>query len=199
MTVHNPAYQGNYPSEILSNLFMMNYELYENGKLRFNNQLSYLKAGLVYADRISTVSRTYKDELCTYEGGYGLENIFSYRYKDFYGIVNGIDYEQNNPKTDSDIFYQYDRRNINNKKKNKVEFQKKYGLPVDENIPLIAMVSRLTWQKGLDIFFGSIERILEKNVQLLVVGSGDYEYEQRLSYLQTKYPNKMYVFIGYQA
>lgn len=199
MTVHNPAYQGNYPPEILDKLFMMNFDLYENGKLRFNNCLSYLKAGLVYADRITTVSRTYKNDLCSFEGGYGLQSIFSYRYKDFYGIVNGIDYEQNNPKTDTDIFYQYDRRNINNKKKNKVEFQKKYGLPVDENIPLIAMVSRLTWQKGLDIFFGSIERILEKNVQLLVVGSGDYEYEQRLSYLQTKYPNKMYVFIGYQA
>ena len=177
----------------------MSKEIGENGKLRFNNCLSYLKAGLVYADRITTVSRTYKNDLCSFEGGYGLQSIFSYRYKDFYGIVNGIDYEQNNPKTDPDIFYQYDRRNINNKKKNKVEFQKKYGLPVDENIPLIAMVSRLTWQKGLDIFFGSIERILEKNVQLLVVGSGDYEYEQRLSYLQTKYPNKMYVFIGYQA
>lgn len=198
MTVHNPAYQGNYPSEILNNLFMMNYDLYENGKLRFKNQLSYLKAGLVYADRITTVSRTYKDELCTCDGGYGLESIFSYRYKDFYGIVNGIDYELNNPKKDSALYYQYDRRNIGNKKKNKMVLQENYGLKVDSNIPMIAMVSRLTWQKGLDIFFGSIERILENEVQLFVIGSGDYEYEQALQNLRDRYPTKVIIYLGYE-
>jgi len=198
MTVHNPAYQGNYPSEILDKLFMMNYELYENGKLRFKNALSYLKSGLVYSDRITTVSRTYKNELCSEEGGYGLQSIFSYRYKDFYGIVNGIDYDTNNPKTDTAITYNYDRRNIGNKKKNKMEFQEKYGLEVNPDIPLLAMVSRLTWQKGLDIFFGSIDRVLEDNVQLLVIGSGDYEYEQRLQRLRDRYPNKVVIYIGYE-
>jgi len=198
MTVHNPAYQGNFPSEILDKLFMMDYNLYENGKLRFNNQLSYLKAGLVYADRITTVSRTYKNELCSNEGGYGLQSIFSYRYKDFYGIVNGIDYELNNPKTDEAIYYQYDRRNIGNKKKNKMILQEKYGLTVDQNIPLLAMVTRLTWQKGLDIFFGSIERILEDNVQLIVIGSGDYDYEAKLQNLRDRYPNKVAIYIGYE-
>lgn len=198
MTVHNPAYQGNFPSEILDKLFMMNYELFENGKLRFNNQLSYLKAGLVYSDRISTVSKTYKNDLCSYEGGYGLQNIFSYRYKDFYGIVNGIDFEINNPKTDPNIYFQYDRRNIVNKRKNKMELQKKYGLTINKDIPLIAMVTRLTWQKGLDIFFSIADRLLEKNIQLLVIGSGDYEYENRLQKLRDKYPNKMIIYIGYE-
>lgn len=198
ITVHNPAYQGNYPSEMVDKLFMLNYDLYENGKLRFNNQLSYLKSGLVYADRITTVSKTYKDDLCSYEGGYGLQNIFSYRYKDFYGFVNGIDYEINNPKLDNDIYFNYDLRNINNKKKNKVEFQKEYGLEVNPNIPLFAMVTRLTWQKGLDIFFGMVDRLLEKNIQLLVIGSGDYDYEDRLQKLRDKYPNKIAIYIGYQ-
>lgn len=198
MTVHNPAYQGNFPSEMLDKLFMMNYELYENGKLRFNNQLSYLKAGLIYADRITTVSKTYKNDLCSNEGGYGLQNIFSYRYKDFYGIVNGIDYEINNPKTDKNIYYQYDRRNIGNKKKNKMIFQEKYGLKVDQNIPLLAMVTRLTWQKGLDIFFGTIERVIKNNVQLLVIGSGDYDYEQKLQSLRDRYPDKVVIYIGYE-
>ena len=108
MTVHNPAYQGNYPAEILDKLFMMNYDLYENGKLRFNNCLSYLKSGLVYSDRITTVSRTYKSDLCSLEGGYGLQSIFSYRYKDFYGIVNGIDYEQNSPFNITDKAFHFD-------------------------------------------------------------------------------------------
>ncbi len=198
MTVHNPAYQGNYPSEILDKLFMMNYDLYENGKLRFNNNLSYLKAGLVYSDRISTVSRTYKNDLCSDEGGYGLQQIFAYRYNDFYGIVNGIDYEINNPKTDTSIAYQYDRRNINNKKKNKLLIQERFGLTIDKDIPLIAMVSRLTWQKGLDLFFGIADQLLSRNVQILVVGSGDKEYENRLQRLRDKYPNKLAIYIGYE-
>ena len=198
MTVHNPAFQGSYPSEILDQLFMMNRDLYESGKLRFNNCVSYLKAGLVYSDRISTVSRTYKNELCSVEGGYGLHSIFSYRYNDFYGIVNGIDYEMNNPKTDEDIYYQYDRRNIGNKKKNKMKFQEEFGLPVNPDIPLLAMVSRLTWQKGLDIFFGIADLLLQRNVQLLVIGSGEKEYEQKLQALRDRYPDKVAIYIGYQ-
>lgn len=198
MTVHNPAYQGNYPSEMTDKIFKLNYDLYTSGKLRFNNQLSYLKSGLVYSDRITTVSKTYKDDLCSYEGGYGLQNIFSYRYRDFYGFVNGIDYEINNPKKDNDIYFTYDLRNIKNKKKNKMEFQKEYGLEINPDIPLFAMVTRLTWQKGLDIFFGMVERLLKKNVQLLVVGSGDSDYEYRLQNLRDKYPNKIIIYIGYQ-
>ena len=198
MTVHNPAYQGNYPREIINQLFMLNQNLYDCGKLRFNNCLSYLKAGLEYSDRITTVSRTYKDELCSYEGGYGLQSLFAYRYRDFYGIVNGIDYDTNNPAIDKDLEFKYDVNNFENKKKNKIIFQNKFGLPQNENIPVFAMVSRLTWQKGLDIFFGMADRLLQHDVQLFVVGSGDAEYEQRLQELRDRYPNKVGIFIGYQ-
>ena len=154
VTIHNPLYQGLCDKYYLTDLFGIPMHKYYDGSNRFKNCLSYLKSGLVYADRITTVSRTYKNDLCSLEGGYGLQSIFSYRYKDFYGIVNGIDCDLWNPKTDSLLAKNYDVKSfVGGKKANKRALQEAMGLRVADDVLLIGMVSRLTWQKGLDLLF----------------------------------------------
>lgn len=198
-TIHNPMFQGNYPRNILGGVFMLSDDIFNNGKIRFKNMVSYLKAGLIYCDIITTVSKSYKEELCTWEGGCGLENIFSYRYQDFYGIVNGIDYELNDPLQDKALSTNYSFKNISKKAENKLALQKQYNLKIDKNIPLFAMVTRLTSQKGIDLLLQIGDELLSKDVQLIVIGTGDFHYEYHLQTLRDKFGDKMIVYFGYQA
>ena len=199
-TVHNPAYQGNYSLDILDKIFGISKETYFYGKTRFNDNVSYLKSALIYSDYVTTVSKSYKNELCSLEGGYGLESIFSYRYEDLFGIVNGIDYDSYNPDDDLQLVYHFNKDNIENKVKNKTLLQKRYELEVNEDIPLFSCITRLTWQKGVELILDNAERLInEHNAQLFIIGSGDYHYERRLQELRDRFPKNVAIYIGYNG
>jgi starch synthase len=166
-------------------------ELYNNTCLKFDLGVSYMKGGLYYSDIITTVSNSYANEIQTPEYGQRLDSVLKDRSYALRGITNGIDYDEFNPKTDKFIKQNYDINSIENKVINKTELQKELGLTVDENIPMIAMVTRLTHQKGIDLLVNISDRLLQQNVQLVVLGTGDKHYEDHFKWLDYRYGNKV--------
>ncbi len=197
-TIHNIAYQGKCDMRLLSELFGLGDHLYYNGNVRHNNCLNMMKAAIVYSDLISTVSPTYAEEILTSEYGHGLESVLDMRRHDLVGILNGIDYEEFNPATDTQIATNFDTETvIKNKPKNKAALQKELGLPVNKDAMLIGIVTRLTWQKGLDIILEKLNDILQREVQIVVLGAGDREYENSLNWFAHQYPAKFSAQLKY--
>ena len=197
LTIHNPAFQGMLDPEALGNLFNLPYSLYERGNCRHDGRISTLKTGIVYADKITTVSPNHHYELLSEWGGMHLDGVLQIRQDDFIGILNGIDYEEFNPETDPYIPYRFSINNFTSQKKlNKKALFERLHI-VDNGLPLFSMVSRITWQKGFDILFDTIEELASKGCNIVVLGSGEYDYEQHLEYLRAKYPNVMAIYIGY--
>ncbi len=147
----------------------------------FNNEniqnINFAKRGIIYADLINTVSGQYAQEILTRSFGQDLNRILKNRQDRLYGIINGIDYDDYNPSTDPGLVKSYDAQTIENKAKNKAYIQKKFSLPQDAQAPLIAMISRITEQKGFDLVMEIIEPLLRLESQLIIVGSGDKKYE----------------------
>jgi starch synthase len=195
-TIHNPAYQGLFDPKIVETIFGLNMDLYHNGTLRFKDAFSFIKVGIVYANKITTVSKTHANELLDPSFAYGLEGVINLRRNDLIGIVNGIDYEKYNPNNDRYIATNY-RSSYSKKLINKEALQKRCGLEINPSIPLLAIISRLTWQKGIDLISPHVDELLNKNVQLVVLGSGDYQYENAFKYYAIKYPNKVFTYIGF--
>ena len=174
-TIHNLQYQGNFSSDMLEMLDLPSYH-YENGDLEFYGRFSFMKAGIIYSDIISTVSETYAKEIQTEEFGYGFDGIIRTNNYKLKGILNGIDYDANNPKTDKRIEANFDENSIEKKKENKTKLQETLGLE-KRDVPLIAMISRLADQKGLDILADSIESVMNNDIQFVVLGTGEKQYE----------------------
>ena len=199
-TIHNLAYQGLYPKETFDILDLPNSLWHSNG-LEFYDMFSFMKGGLIYADHITTVSPTYADEICTYEFGYGLEGLLAERAKQgrLTGIINGIDLDDWNPKTDKALRKNYSAKTIKNKYQNKEAIQQHFGLPVKEDVLVLGLISRLVAQKGIDLTIEAIATLLDKgaDIQLVCLGSGEADYEQSLRVLRAKYPDKVGVTIGY--
>ena len=152
----------------------------------------------MYADAITTVSKTYAYEITTPEGGEGLDGLMRARSDVLFGITNGIDYGVYNPKTDPHLMARYDVTNIARKKTNKAALQKKMGLPEDETVFLMGMVSRMTDQKGFDLIAYVLDEMLSSdNIQFVVAGTGEERYESMLHHFADKYPDKMRGHIGY--
>ncbi|MDY4788932.1 MAG: glycogen synthase GlgA [Bacilli bacterium] len=196
LTIHNPMYQGLCDKYYLSKLFYIPMGEWDNGLNRFKDCLSYLKSGIVFADKITTVSPTHRNELLTSEYAYGLEGILNLRQDDFIGIVNGIDYSTWNPKTDKHIVSNYSLYGVN-KLKNKEELQRRFNIEVNRDLPLFGLVSRFTWQKGIDLLTPIIDQLMERNVELVILGSGDKNYESAFEFFRQKYPNRIGIYIGY--
>ena len=190
-SIHNLFYQGNCAPEILPELFGYDYEAYFNKSLEFNGAVSFLKGGLNYSDRISTVSESYAKEIQTGEYGEGFDGLLRQKNNILSGIVNGIDYDEYNPEVDKFIFKNYSVDTLEDKAFNKASLQKQLGLPVKQNVPIIGVVSRLTHQKGCDLIINCIDRLLQKDVQVVILGTGDYLYEQTFKRLQITYPDKV--------
>ena len=154
---------------------------------------------MVYADYITTVSPTYANEITTVEGGEGLSGLMTARKDRLYGILNGIDYEEYNPQTDPYISVNYSKKDaVSGKKENKAALQKELGLPVREDAFLIGIVSRMTSQKGFDLIGCVLDELLtEMDIQLVVLGSGESQYENMFHHYQSKYPDKVSVHIGF--
>ena len=195
-TIHNMAYQGLFPKETRVMLNLPS-RLWRSNGVEFNGMLSFIKGGIVYADRITTVSPTSANEIQTADFGYGVEGLLSYRQEYLTGIVNGIDVDQWNPQTDTNISACYDATTLDKKQLNKTALQIKYALPVDKNIPIFVLISRLVEQKGIDLLLECLPEMLNLPLQFVLLGKGDKLLEQQLFRFSKKYPEKMVVNLGY--
>ncbi|MFQ7260286.1 MAG: glycogen synthase GlgA [Christensenellales bacterium] len=187
-TIHNLQYQGNFDPSSMEMLDLPWY-LYDNGTVEFYGRMSYMKAGLVYADIISTVSETYADEIQTEEYGYGFDGIIRAGKDRLRGIINGIDYETNNPETDKRIDVNYSADNAEAKKENKRLLQERLGLE-QRDVPMICMISRLADQKGLDILANAMERLMQNDIQFVILGTGEKRYEDMFRYYENRWKGR---------
>ena len=195
-TIHNLAYQGVFDYQTFIDL-KLPAELWHIDGLEFYGQLSFIKGGLAYADKITTVSPTYAREILQPEYGYGLDGLLNHRLEDLSGVLNGIDEKHWNPGTDKHLVQQYNRRTLNKKDLNKTELQRELLLPVDASMPMIGMVSRLVEQKGLDIILHALEQMLAIPAQVVILGTGESHYEKQLMALASQNASNLKVIIGY--
>ena len=197
MTIHNLKFQGVWDIETIQGISGLPMELFTPDKLEFKKGANMLKGGLVYADYITTVSDTYAGEIQTPYYGEGLDGLLSARHFDMRGIVNGIDYAMYDPAKDDLIFKNYSASNFRtNKKVNKEKLQEMLGLVVDKKKYMIGLISRLTDQKGLDLVNYCIERLVD-DTQLVVIGTGEAQYENMFRHFAWKYPDRISANICY--
>ncbi|MBR6171916.1 MAG: glycogen synthase GlgA [Eubacterium sp.] len=192
MTIHNLQFQGNWDIETIQDYSGLPSYVFTPDKLELNKDASMLKGGLVYADKITTVSNTYAQEIQTPYFGEGLDGLLRARWQSLWGIINGIDYQVYNPATDSQIPHKYSIKNFKKERiKNKVALQKRLHLPEDPNAYMIGLVSRLTDQKGLDLVDRAMNDIMTDGTQFVILGTGDRRYEDMFRYYQGIHPAKV--------
>jgi len=189
-TIHNLKYQGLFPKEILGDMLNLDQGYYVPDCLEFKNNISFMKAGIIYSDIVTTVSPNYANEIQSDYYGEGLGGLMKSINGKLYGIVNGIDYDLYNPEMDELIYHNYSAADIKNKSKNKVFLQKLSRLKQDADIPVIAMVTRLVEEKGLDLLGHIINELMQENVQIIVLGTGDKKYEEMMKTFESYYPEK---------
>ncbi len=189
-SIHNLKYQGIFAKEVLGELLSLGDEYFNEDALKYYDGVSFMKAGINFSDVITTVSESYADEIKTHFYGENLDGLLRSKSDKLHGIINGIDYEIFNPCTDEHICYTYDSLTISKKAKNKLHLQKILNLPEDENIPVVALISRLVKQKGLDLVASVIEELLAMDVQLVILGTGDEDFQDVFQYFSHIYPAK---------
>lgn len=197
-TVHNLAYQGLFHARHMSEI-QLPRDFFQVYGLEFYGQISYLKAGLYYADHVTTVSPTYAHEITQPEFGYGLEGLLKTREEEgrLSGILNGVDGAIWDPGQDALLAHHYERETLANKAHNKRQLQISMGLTVDDKVPVFAIVSRLTSQKGLDLVLDVIPDLLDQGGQLVVLGAGDATLQQGFLAAAAEYHGQVGVQIGY--
>lgn len=197
-TIHNIAYVGRFQAYHLQELGLP-WEFFHPNGLEFYGEMSYLKAGLYFADRITTVSPTYAKEITEPMAGNGLHGLLQARKSEgrLVGILNGVDENVWNPEIDSHIAATYRANYMHGKAKNKSELQRYFSLPENKDALLFVMVTRLTEQKGADFLLANIDQMMQHNVQLVVLGSGSPDLEWALREAQSRYPQQIGVKIGY--
>lgn len=188
-TIHNVEYQGVYGMENLKDLFGIDSRF--RNDMEYNGDINLTKSAIQFSDKFTTVSKSYCDNLKQPYCSRGLHHIIIRNEYKLSGIVNGIDYDFYNPATDTSLFKNYDFGCIEDKVLNKKLWQDEMGLPVDGNTPMIAIVSRLVNHKGIDLVMKVIEEVLDNDIQLVVVGTGDEKYVSYFKYLEGKYPTKV--------
>jgi starch synthase len=197
LTIHNIAYQGLFPPQVMEFLQLPPYTYSPDG-IEFYSQVNYLKAGIVYADLINTVSRRYSQEIQTAEFGCGLEGILRYRAQDVHGILNGIDDREWNPARDRLIATRYTATNPSGKQACKRDLLETFGLSSEwMNAPVVGMISRLVDHKGFDLIERAIHRMLALDLGLVVLGTGEPRYEDFLRQLRQRYAGKVGLTIGF--
>ena len=197
LTVHNLAYQGTFPKERFSLLGLPPELFYATAPFEFYNQVNFLKAAITFADKITTVSPRYSREIQTEEIGSGLDGVLIGRSADVHGILNGVDYAVWSPSRDKNISHTYYTANLSGKKIDKVDLVREAGLPVRERTPLIGIISRLADQKGFDLIEEAAERIFAMDIQMIVLGTGEKKYHELFTQLETKYPDKLKVYLTF--
>ena len=190
-TIHNLKYQGVFSDSVLGDVAGLSREYYNEFGLKYFDKINLMKAGIVYSDKLTTVSKTYAQEIKNSYFGEGLEDTLRSQEYKLSGIVNGIDYKLYNPSTDKNIEKNYSKDNIEDKVQNKKALHKLYNLPLREDVPVIAMVSRLVAMKGLDLVSYILDELLQGDIQFILLGTGDRDYENMFNYFQVKYPEKV--------
>ncbi len=196
MTVHNLAYQGQYPRELLATLKLPAHAYAIDG-VEYHGGIGFLKGGLALADRITTVSPTYATEIQTPEGGMGLDGLLRKRAAALTGILNGIDDDVWNPATDAHLPARYDAKQRAGRAQNKAALQARFGLAPEPDALLFGVVSRLTWQKGLDLLLEALPAVDEAHAQLALVGSGDRPLENAFAAAARASPGRVASIIGH--
>lgn len=190
LTIHNLAYQGVFPKEQYSHLGL-DRELFHIDGFEFYDQINVMKAGIIFADRVTTVSPQYAVEIQHKEYGCSLDGVLRTRPEGVSGILNGLDYDVWNPATDPWVESHYSGSDWTDKAKNKASLQKAVGLPEKPDVPVFGFVGRLCHQKGLDLLIQAIDDLMRFDVQLVLVGSGGERYHRLFEACAEKYPTKI--------
>ncbi len=195
-TIHNIQYQGTYGMELIPEVLGIPAEA--TGVVEYGGDVNFMKGAIETADRVTTVSPSYANEIMDPWYSHGLDGILNERSWKLSGILNGIDTELYNPETDKDIFYNYSAADFKNKAKNKQKLQETMGLPQKADTPLIGMVSRLVSHKGLDLVKAVMEELVQTtDIQVVVLGSGDWQYEEYFKQMAEKYPEQVAIKLGF--
>jgi starch synthase len=195
-TIHNLGFQGVF-SQAAWSLLNLESGYFTPQFLEFYGSINLLKGALVCADKITTVSPSYAEEILTGEQGFGLEGVLRQRAPDLVGILNGVDYQQWNPWTDPFLPQHYGEHSLTIKRDCKKDLQRATGLEDKPNTPLIAMISRLTLQKGFDLIENQFDAMMERDVQAVLLGSGEPRFEQFFRAAAARYPGRVAVEIGF--
>ncbi len=196
LTIHNMAYQGKFPKVRYKMLELPDELHYATAPLEFFGETNFLKGGISFADKVTTVSETYAKEI---QGalGCGLEGVLKQKAKDVMGILNGADYSVWSPEQDRQIPFRYKTGNMSGKKKGKVELLKTLGWQASERVPLLGMISRLVEQKGLNLVIEGAKKVFALDLQMVILGKGDKKIERELKWLESEYPQKLKVFLKF--
>ena len=195
-TIHNLGYQGLFPPEILP-LLMLPWDLFTMSKLEFYGKVNFLKGAIAMADFITTVSRKYSQEIQTAEYGFGLEGVLRARGNTIAGILNAVDYVSWNPETDPHIAAKYSATDLHGKAKCKADLLKEVGMAQDTQLPVVGIVSRFVAQKGFDLVQQVADRLALEELILVVLGSGQREYEDMFRRLSKQFPQKVAARVAY--
>jgi starch synthase len=198
LTIHNIGFQGSFGDQVLEQIGLQDQRAHlHHGDLR-DGRVSFLKTGVLHAHKLTTVSRTYAREIQTAEYGLGLDELLRTRSQDLLGIVNGVDYGDWDPEHDPKIPHNYSARDLAGKARMKEALLSRLGLPHDAKAPVFGVVSRMTSQKGFDLFADSMPIFLQKSeMRLCVLGSGDAQHERYFQWLRDTWPKKVGVYRGY--
>jgi len=198
LTIHNLSYQGVFPAHAYALTGLPNSYFNIQGP-EFYGQLNCLKAGICFADDLTTVSPRYAREITTPEFGCGLDGVLRGRAEHLTGILNGVDYDEWNTTNNPYLRAPYDVRNLAGKRVNKTALQAEFGLPVRPDVPLFANISRLAQQKGVDLLLGALEEMMAADLQFVQLGEGEPELRSALMDMARRYPDKAAVRIGFNA
>ena len=194
-TIHNIQYQGKYGYELLGDVLGLSES--DSHLVEYESCVNLMKGGIECADRVTTVSRTYAEEILTPWFSHGLDEILKLRQFKLSGIVNGIDVDVYNPETDPLIYEGFSAENLEGKAVNKAKLQEEMGLPVKPDVPVIGIVSRLVSHKGFDLVKRVFEDMLKADIQFAILGSGEWEFETFFYGMKEKYPDKVGLRLGF--
>ena len=196
LSIHNIAFQGNFEQHWVKSLELSPQDFQIDG-YEFYQQVSFLKAGIFYADQLSTVSPTYALEIQTETFGFGLQGLLQLRSADITGILNGIDTDEWNPEADPYLPFTYSKSKLAGKSKVKTALQQQLHLTTQKDVPLLGIVSRLTHQKGLDILIECMPELIQLGCQFAILGGGEKSFEAQFLAYAEQYPNQVSATIGY--
>jgi len=189
-TIHNLHYQGIFPKEIMGELLNLKEEYFSVDGVEFYGAVNFMKGGIIFSDEVTTVSPTYAEEIQTPHFGEKLDDLLRKKHNSIMGIVNGVDTVLYNPAKDRQIFKTFSKADLHSKAENKAKLQKHLGLEENPDVPIIAMVSRFTRQKGLDLVFHVLDEVISQGAQFVVLGTGDQQYENWFREYAARFPGK---------
>lgn len=196
-TIHNLHFQGSFPREVLHELLNVDDYYFTKDYLEYNGLVNFMKAGIISSDYVTTVSPTYCEEIKTPYFGEGLDGLLREKHEKLIGILNGIDDSFYNPASDPFVKANYTFENIEEKKSNKVYLQQYFNLPENPSVPVVALISRLTNQKGLELVTHVFHELMQEEIQFVVLGTGDTNFEHFFKEMSYIYPDKVRAYIGF--